>query len=70
MLCKLVGDNFCPVIPSDDFELISVICSDAHSSALGGHLGDRKMLAFLKKRFYWINMHKDISKYIRECSTC
>ena len=40
----LIEDVFCPVITSNDSELIAVICSDAHSSALGGHLGECKML--------------------------
>lgn len=46
-----------PVIPSDDVSLIQIILSDLHSSALGGHMGPKKMLALLKKRAYWLNMH-------------
>ena len=70
ILCNLVEDTFCPVIPHDDEELIGVICSDAHSSALGGHLGECKMLQFIQKRFYWLNMSKDIAKYVKQCVTC
>ena len=44
MLCKLVGDHFCPIIPKGDEDLISVILRDYHSSALGGHLGSKKLL--------------------------
>lgn len=65
-----MDDVFCPIIPNDDLELITVICSDAHSSALGGHLGTRKMLQFIKSRFYWPNMHIDIKRYCNECITC
>lgn len=45
LLCKLVGDHFCPVVPSSDSSTIRVILSDLHSSALGGHLGRKKLLA-------------------------
>ena len=44
MLCKLVGDHFCPVLPDNTSSTIDVVLSDLHSSALGGHLGYRKLL--------------------------
>jgi hypothetical protein len=47
VLCKLVGDTFCPVIPTDDLSLIQIILEDLHASALGGHMGPKKMLRLL-----------------------
>lgn len=44
VLCKLVADEFCPVIPKSDVALIHCILSDLHSSALGGHVGPKKLL--------------------------
>ena len=32
---------------------ISVILSDLHNSALGGHLGFKKLLKLVSARFYW-----------------
>ena len=44
MLCKLVKDTFCPIVPDCRSSTVSVILGDLHSSALGGHLGYRKLL--------------------------
>lgn len=44
---KLVGDTFCPVIPTDDKSLVQIILEDLHSSALGGHMGPKKMTSLL-----------------------
>jgi hypothetical protein len=47
VLCKLVEDVFCPVIPTDDAALIRIILEDLHASALGGHMGPKKMVRLL-----------------------
>lgn len=70
ILVKLVGETFCPVIPTDDDALIRVILEDLHASALGGHMGPKKMLSLLQKRVYWLNMHQTILKFCRECIVC
>ena len=44
ILCKLVHDHFCPVLPDNKSSTVQVLLSDLHSSALGGHLGYRKLL--------------------------
>lgn len=44
ILCKLVGDTFCPIIPDPESSTVHVILSDLHSSALGGHFGLKKLL--------------------------
>ena len=41
-----------------------------HVSITGGHLGRRKTYDKIRKRFYWCNMHKDVSYWCRICSTC
>ncbi len=45
MLCKIVGDHFCPINPDMKSTTVDVILSELHTSALGGHLGRRKLLA-------------------------
>ena len=41
-----------------------------HGNITGGHLGRRKTYDKIRKRFYWCNMHKDVSYWCRICSTC
>lgn len=53
LLCKLVGDHFCPVVPDRTSSTVQVILSDLHSSGLGGHVGRKKLLQLVKSRFYW-----------------
>ena len=53
LLCRLVKDHFCPVIPDVSSSTVKVILHDLHSSALGGHLGRTKLLHDVQKRFFW-----------------
>lgn len=69
VLCKIVGDTFCPVIPRNG-TLVPVILRELHCSALGGHLGKAKLLESVKKRFYWKDMAKDVAVFCKECVVC
>ena len=53
VLCKLVKDTFCPIIPDCTSITVNVVLGDLHASALGGHLGYRKLLRQVQGRFYW-----------------
>ena len=39
-----------------------------HDHPLSGHVGSNKLLARLRPRFYWKNMKRSVSKYLRGCS--
>ena len=54
--CKLVKDYHAPIIPVGATDLKKLIFLEAHSSALGGHLGLFKMKRLLEKHFYWRNL--------------
>ena len=41
-----------------------------HEFITGGHLGRAKTYEKIRKRFYWCNMHRDVSYWCRICSTC
>lgn len=43
LVVRLVGDTFVIVLPSDAVELREAILSELHQSALGGHLGRKKL---------------------------
>lgn len=70
ILCKLIGDTFCPVIPPDDVDLLHVVLADYHSAALGGHLGAKKLLKKVSKKFYFLNLAVAIDKFVKQCTTC
>jgi hypothetical protein len=70
LVCKLVGDTFCPIIPTPDSSSITVILNDLHSSALGGHLGFKKLLKAVSSRFYWKGMHVSVKTFIKRCPVC
>ena len=61
---------FCPVVPKGDTDMIDVILRDLHASALGGHLSVRKLLAKVRRRFYWQNMFASVDRFCRHCVIC
>ena len=51
-----MGDHFCPVLPDNKSSTVDVVLSDLHASALGGHLGARKLLKLVQRKFYFQSM--------------
>ena len=41
-----------------------------HDSPYAGHLGTRKTIARIRRRYLWPKMTKDIKEYIRKCEIC
>ncbi|MDY6966902.1 MAG: integrase zinc binding domain-containing protein, partial [Halobacteriota archaeon] len=62
---KLVDDHFCPVIPDSSSSSVHVILSDLHNSALGGHLGFKKLLKAVSARFYWRGMSASVKSFVQ-----
>lgn len=42
----------------------------AHESPLAGHMGVRKMLARIRRHFYWPQLCKDVVNFCRSCHEC
>ncbi|TKJ32064.1 MAG: hypothetical protein CEE38_23710, partial [Planctomycetes bacterium B3_Pla] len=42
----------------------------AHSAPTGGHMGARRMLAKIRRRYYWPCMGMDIRQWILSCDEC
>ena len=40
---------------------------EIHDTSVTGHPGLGKTLFHMKKSYYWINMHKTVRQYIRNC---
>ena len=51
-------------------KLRSQVLDRFHNHKLAGHLGIRKTLARIRKRFIWPKMTKDIKQYVRKCLIC
>lgn len=47
------------------------IIEDMHKNAiLGGHFGYKKTYAKIRSNYYWKNMTRDISNFIKICEEC
>ena len=41
-----------------------------HNSLFGAHLGVRKTISQIKRRFHWPRMGEDVKTHVRTCATC
>ena len=53
------------VIPSHLYEYV---CQINHGHILSGHFGIRKTLNKIKDKYFWFDMTKFITKYVKSCS--
>ena len=51
-------------MPRNEVELT---IRELHSKETAGHLGIEKTIEKIKQRFFWINLSRDVKKFIREC---
>lgn len=54
----------------DNLEKQKDVMSLYHDSKLGGHLGFRKTLEIIRRRYWWKGMRKDILDYVSSCDVC
>ena len=47
-----------------------LIIQEYHESIAGGHQGVTKLFKRIRENFYWTQMGKDISTFVRSCSNC
>lgn len=52
------------------YNLRKAIIKQTHDSVLGGHYGIGKTVAAIRKTYFWPNMDRDISDYIKACDFC
>ena len=57
----------CLVLPQ---KLQPEVINVSHGSLLGGHLGQKKTLGRLVKKFYWFQMKDTVKNWVQKCITC
>ena len=60
---RFVGNEWVMVLPNDASELREAVLRELHGSALGGHLGRRKLESLVRCRFYWPTLGADVRKF-------
>ena len=55
------------VIPRSEVELT---IKELHCKETAGHLGTDNMIEKIKSRFFWVNLSRDVKKFIRGCFDC
>lgn len=60
-----------PIEIVDELEKRNQLMNIYHQDKIvGGHCGQKKLYAKLRNKFYWKNMTKDISKFVKSCTDC
>ena len=54
-------------MPRNEFELTM---KELHSKETAGNLGTDKTIEKIKSKFFWINLNRDVRKFIQECFDC
>ena len=55
------------VMPSNEVDLK---IKELHWKETAGHLGTEKTIKKIKSRFFWVNLSRDVKKFIKECFDC
>ena len=58
------------VLVPDDAAVKAQIFRECHDNPLSGHLGSRKTLERVARRFTWRNMHAETREYVSTCVAC
>jgi hypothetical protein len=56
-------------IPEDD-DLRLTILNLHHDLPAAGHPGRTKTLELVKRNYYWIGLHDDVKRYVKNCHVC
>ena len=57
------------MVPDYD-ELRSELMQQLHATPWAGHLGKRKTLDLIKRKYWWPQMEADIERFVQTCPSC
>ena len=46
------------------------ILHELHASPTGGHLGEHKILAKVRQRYFWHDTKNDVKSFCQQCTSC
>ena len=46
------------------------LIKEKHSGSLVGHFAIDKTLNYVKDKYYWLQMYKDVQKFVKNCGVC
>ena len=52
------------------FVMRKQILQELHASPTGGHLGEHKILAKVRQRYFWHDMKNDVKLFCQQCTNC
>ena len=53
-----------------DLDIQRQILYECHDSPSAGHAGICQTYAHVRKHFYWLGVHKDVTDYVLQCQKC
>lgn len=59
-----------PKLINNEEEKLSLIKTFHTDPLIGGHCGQKRLYAKLRSHYYWKNMPKYISKFVKTCELC
>lgn len=59
-----------PIIIKDKEKRQEILNKFHFDELYGGHCGSKKLYAKIKDHYFWRNMSRDISKFVRDCHIC
>lgn len=51
-------------------KLLYALIGEFHTTPIVGHSGETKTYQRLAAELYWIGMHKDVTRFVQECTIC
>ena len=57
------------VVP-DDIDLKQFVIKEYHEAPHAGHFDEKRTLEKIARRFYWLNMEKDVISFCKGCAQC